>query len=287
MPEQQKPAKRHVALRRGATEDGIAAELMMLLETITADGSINDAEAGELKAWLDANRDSELPSIDFLRTTLDQILADGRVTAEERKALHRAVERVLPAELREKAKGRRVATELLDKAREREEKAAARSRATEEREKNYPDQSANFMIAGVLYEGRAKIVDKYLRSGQTVFLARDPGNQYDSNAIEIRLREGFQIGYVPREDAREIAPLLDQGYRQAAYCTKILKGQRAPIPVVQADIYRADTTMGGAISNSEVPALKAAVSGAGCTSLVTLAAGLFVAFLVLFLLNLR
>jgi len=208
MPEQEKPAKRQVALRRGATESGTAAELLMLLETVTADGTISDAEAGELQAWLEANRDSDLRAIDFLRTTLEQVLADGRITAEERKALHKAVERVLPMELREKAKGRRVATELLEKAKEREEKAAARARATEERERNRPVHSANFMVAGVVYEGRSETVDKYLRSGQNVFLRRDPGNQYDSNAIEIRLREGYQIGYVPREDAREMAPLL-------------------------------------------------------------------------------
>ena len=180
------------------------AELLMLLETITADGTITESEAGELHAWLDQNRDAELPAIDFLRTMLDQILADGKITPEERKALHKAVERVLPAELREKARGRRVAGELLEKTREREEKAAKRACETEEREKRRPIYSANFMVAGVAYECRAQVVDSHLKSGQTVFLARDPGNQYDPNAIEIRLRQGYVVGYVPREDAMEI-----------------------------------------------------------------------------------
>ena len=197
---------------------------------------------------------SGLPAIDFLRTTLERILADGRITTEERKALQKAVERVLPTELREKAKGRRVAAALLGKAREQEDKAAVRARATEERERNRPVHSANFMVAGVVYEGRSELVDKYLRSGQNVFLARDPRNVYDSNAIEIRVREGFQIGYVPRDDAKEMAPLLDAGCMQTAYCTKILNGRRAPIPVIQADLYRADATISDAVKSSELPA---------------------------------
>ncbi|MSV29443.1 MAG: hypothetical protein EXQ52_11990 [Bryobacterales bacterium] len=169
MPDQEKPAKRQVALRRNATGSGIEAELLMLLETVTADGTINDDEAQELQSWLESNRDSGLPAIDFLRTTLEQILADGRITTEERKALQKAVERALPTELREKAKGRRVAAELLGKARaqeDQEDKAAARARATEERERNRPVHSVNFLVADVVYEGRSESVDKYLRSGQ-------------------------------------------------------------------------------------------------------------------------
>lgn len=271
-----------MVLRKGATEAGIIAELITLLETVTADGTITDSEAAELRAWLDANRDSDLPAIDFLRTTLEQILLDGRVTAEERRALHIAVERVLPSELREKARGRRVASQLLNKAREREEKAALRAQEAEEREKNRSMYSANFMAAGVAYERRSEVVDRHLRSGQTVFLARDPGNPHDENAIEIRVQGGFQIGFVPREYAREMAPLLDAGHKQAAYCTKILKGRRVLIPVIEVDLYRADAIIAGAVSNSDVPARsslpKSATSGCGCA--VGLVAGVLLVFLI-------
>lgn len=286
MPEQTSRTRRHLKLRKGATESGIVAELLMLLETITADGTITESEASELHGWLDQNRDAELPAIDFLRTMLDQILADGKVTIEERKALHKAVERVLPPELRERAKGQRVAGELMEKTREREEKAAKRARETEERERTRPIHSANFMVAGVVYEGRARVVDSHLKAGQTVFLARDPGNQYDPNAIEIRLPQGFVIGYVPREDAREMSPLLDGGCMQTAYCTKILAGRRSPIPVVQAGLYNPGANVSGAIASSEVPARKAisASSWGGCTCLAVLLVGFFVLVLVFFLL---
>lgn len=240
-------------MRKQATESGIAAELLTLLETVTADGTITEHEALEIRRWLEDNRDSCLPAIDFLRTTIEQILADGKVTVEERKALHRAVERVMPPELRERAKGRREAAELVEKAREREERTARRAQELEERDRNRAAHSANFMVAGVAYEGRAKVVDRHLEPGDTVFLARDPGNAYDSNAIEARLRQGYQIGYVPREDAREMAPLLDRGYKQTAYCTKILDGRRAPIPVVQVHLYRPDADVPAAIGQTEVP----------------------------------
>jgi len=205
MSEQVQQNQKACRAAEGATDAGIAAELLTLLETVTADGTIIDSEANELRGWLDQNRDADLPAIELLCTMLDQILADGKVTPEERKALHKAVERVLPPELREKAKGQRVATELLGKARAQEEKAERRAQALEERERTRPISSANFMVAGGPMRAVARVVDSYLKTGETVFLARDPGNKFDPNAIEIRLRQGYVIGYVPREYASEMA----------------------------------------------------------------------------------
>jgi HIRAN domain-containing protein len=265
---QPKPEKRQVVLRAGATEPGIAAELLMLLETVTADGHISDTEAVELRDWLDLNRESNLPSIEFLRTTLFHILADGRVTTEERKALHLAVERVLPVELRQSVKAKRQATELVEKAQQREERTAERNRTAEERERNRRIDSANFMVAGVSHEGRASIVDRFLRVGQTVYLVREPSNQFDPNAIEIRLASGHQIGHVPRGFAVGLAPVLDAGCKQMAYCTKILEGRIAPIPVVQADLYPIDASVRGAVDAAQIPARTSATTsnrpGCGC-----------------------
>ncbi|MCC7174091.1 MAG: hypothetical protein IT159_02760 [Bryobacterales bacterium] len=250
----------------------------MLLETVTADGTISESEVNELRAWLDQNCDADLPAIEMLRTMLGQILADGKVTPEERKALHKAVERVLPPELREKARGQRVASELLEKAHAREEKAAKRAQDLEKRERNRPIYSANFMVAGVTYEGRARIVDSYLKPGEAVFLARDPGNQFDPNAIEIRLPQGYVIGYVPREYASEMAPLLDGGCKQLAYCTKILAGQRAPIPVVQSGLYQLGSSVPGKTDDSGVPPRQGApkARSTGCSACLLLIFGLVV-----------
>jgi hypothetical protein len=121
---------------------------------VTADGTVSDAEAGELRTWLAANRKSDLPAIDFLLTTLEQILADGIITQEERKALHKAVERVLPKELRATSRGRRESAEQFEKVRLREKKSTDRLRAIEERQRNRPVFAPNFMVACVVYEER-------------------------------------------------------------------------------------------------------------------------------------
>lgn len=127
-----------------------------------------------------------------------------------------------------------------------------------ERERNRSVAQANFMVAGVLYEGRAEVVAAYAHPEQTVFLGRDPANAYDRNAIEIRLPSGFQIGFMPREDAAQFAPLMDSGCLQQAYLTKILDGRRAPIPVVQAYLYDSASTVSGAVSASSIPSKRPA-----------------------------
>jgi hypothetical protein len=62
-----------------------------------------------------------------------------------------------------------------------------------------------------LYEGRQAVVEKYARIGDSVYLARDPANRFSASAIEIRLTNGMQIGFVPETDARDMAPELDSG----------------------------------------------------------------------------
>lgn len=41
-------------------------------------------------------------------------------------------------------------------------------------------------------------------------LQREPTNKYDHNAVQV-LMDGQTIGYIPKDDAREVAPLLDKG----------------------------------------------------------------------------
>ena len=231
--------RKQVTLRRGPTQEEIAAELISLLETISADGVIANEEVTNLRTWLADNADADLPAIDFLRRIVTSILADGVVTPQERKTLHLAVERVLPVELREKARGARQAHELIEKTRIREQKDAA----TQARKKNRPIASFNFMVAGVLYEGRAAVVEQFLEPEKTVFLIREPSNVHDANAISVQIDSSRSIGYVPREDAAFLAPLLDAGLKQQAYCTKVLEGRIGPIPVVQVSVYDPESTI--------------------------------------------
>ena len=46
-----------------------------------------------------------------------------------------------------------------------------------------------------------------------VYLARDPASPFSANAIEIRLSNGMQIGFVPETDARDMAPGWTQDAR--------------------------------------------------------------------------
>jgi hypothetical protein len=47
-------------------------------------------------------------------------------------------------------------------------------------------------------------------------LVREPNNPHDPNAIRVEVGE-YLLGYVPRVDARELAPLMDSGRRFIAY----------------------------------------------------------------------
>jgi hypothetical protein len=234
------PRKKRVSLTPKQLSAGAGAELLVLCETITTDGSVTEGEAEELKAWLDVNASTDLPSIQFLTEIVNRILADGRVTDEERRELHQALERVLPPAARQQAKQNRSATE-----------AAATAR-------NQHVYVANFLVAGIHFESRYQIISRHVAPQNVVFLVRDRGNAYSRNAVEVRLRTGQQIGYVPETYAPEIAPFLDAGHRHAAYVTKVLTGGRAPIPVIQAYIYRPDAEPG--VLEEDVPA---AMSGVG------------------------
>lgn len=243
---------KHLAFRKKHTTSGIVAELLTLLETVTGDGVVTEDEAKALKDWLDLNQAEQgIPGIEFLRTTVNQVLADGKVTPEEKVAVYKAVERVLPTEARRQARERRTAIEALEKANRRDTRKAQSEQKRLERESRV--ESPNFMVAGVTHEGRAPIVRRYVRENAPAFLARDPGNPHDRNAIEIRLDNGYHIGFMPRDCAESVAPLLDAGCRHRAYFTKVLQGRRAPIPVVQAYIYSAAVEIEGTVLQSQVP----------------------------------
>jgi hypothetical protein len=261
-----------LSFTRKHTDSGIVAELLMLLETVTNDGTITDNEAHEIAEWLEANRaESSIPGIEFLRTTVREILADGKVSTEERTALYKAVERVLPLEARRGARERRTALDVLGKARARSHREAERQRAREERERNRPVIGANFMVAGVLYANRGNVVEQFAAEGQRVFLVREPHNPHDSNAILVRLDRGYDIGYVPRHEAAALAKFLDLGFPHSAAISKILQGRRAPIPVVDADIFAKDAEVKKFFPN-DVPQSAKPPQG-GCLTLL-----LFLAF---------
>ena len=49
------------------------------------------------------------------------------------------------------------------------------------------------------------------RKGDPVALVREPGNRHDRNAVQVWWRNAHQIGHLSRDDAADLAPLMDRG----------------------------------------------------------------------------
>lgn len=211
--------RRRTSLTKKQIETELGAELLSLCQTVTADGQLTTQEVADLRAWIEEHSAHEIPAIQHLRDVLDRVLADGKVTADEMRLLHTAVEAVLPPELRKAAT------------------SARRERERDERDRDSPIGQANFMVAGVRHEGRAATIRAYVRVGDPAILRRDPANPYSRHSIAVYTASGHQIGFMPDDEARDWASDLDNGTQVRATFTKILTGGRAPIPIVDAKFY--------------------------------------------------
>ncbi|RAI54045.1 HIRAN domain-containing protein [Roseicella frigidaeris] len=65
-------------------------------------------------------------------------------------------------------------------------------------------------VVGTKYHAAARLAAMLL-PGQPLRLRRDAANRHDPNAIAVHTPEGEQLGWLPRGEARRIAPLLDAG----------------------------------------------------------------------------
>ncbi len=246
---------RRISITKLQRRTAAAVELIALCQTITADGRLADDEIVAFKQWLTDNEHVDLPAKDFLALTVTKILSDGTVTDEERDDLYAAIETALPLDVRADVRARRRAGQDADREQRRIERNAAHAAAREARMRDTPLETWDFMVAGSLYEGRPAVIERYARVGDPVYLARDPANRFSANAIEIRLPNGMQIGFVPETDARDMAPELDSGCPHRAYLKKILAGRRAPIPVVVASLYHPEAAQcPGLVLQHQVPA---------------------------------
>lgn len=67
-------------------------------------------------------------------------------------------------------------------------------------------------IVGVTFNGRQQYISQ-LKAGEELTLKREPGNQYDRNAIALYDSRGNQLGYISRALASDMAPMIDNGSR--------------------------------------------------------------------------
>ncbi|MDD4888308.1 MAG: HIRAN domain-containing protein [Phycisphaerae bacterium] len=244
-----------VSLTKAQRESGIGAELLVLCQSMTEDGTLSLDEIKELVRWLRDNREADLPAKDYLFETVSRIVADRKVTRDEQKELYRAIEIVLPPDARRVAAAHRKALEAEIKSREKLAKEGEKERKKQEYFRSRPVDDFDFMVAGVHYEGRGDIIRKSVREGDRAYLARDRENAFSPNAVEVRIENGEQIGFVPEDcdTAAVVAQWLELGSPQSASIKKILVGGRVPIPIVLAYFYRPDAQVDGIVLPDQVP----------------------------------
>jgi hypothetical protein len=99
-------------------------------------------------------------------------------------------------------------------SRERSQSLAAHKQAAHKAAKSRTVRVEG-MVSGVTFKNpdgrdRQKLIKKLCHEGVEMTLGREPDNPRDANAVAIYIH-GSQIGYVPSEDAAEVARHLDAG----------------------------------------------------------------------------
>ncbi len=78
-----------------------------------------------------------------------------------------------------------------------------------------PTKNRKFNVAGIGFHS-----NQY-EEEDLIYFELEPTNEFDSNAIKVLNSNLDQIGYVPREKAKELYELLEDDYRY--YCAKIIE----------------------------------------------------------------
>ncbi|MFC4990647.1 HIRAN domain-containing protein [Rubritalea tangerina] len=68
---------------------------------------------------------------------------------------------------------------------------------------------------------------RLLKAGTSVQLYRQPKNPHDRNAISVHL-EGSMIGFIPKDLAEKLAPLLDVGNQASAKISRVTSKKPKP-----------------------------------------------------------
>lgn len=233
--------KQRTSLSKKQLQTNTGLELLNICQSITGDGQIADEEIQALNNWMMQNQDSELPAIKFMTATLSQVLADGVITDAERLSVAEAIETILPISDRKYAKGLRKQVEQEAVNESKAASALAKQHAKEKKERERPIAFMDFMVAGTRHDDRDLTISHEISSASPVFLRRDPGNRHSRFAIRVLTERGNMIGFVPDDDARHIAPLLDAGATHVAQVKKVLDYDSGPVPVVVARIFEAGT----------------------------------------------
>lgn len=277
-----KELQQRVTLSKAHRSTTEGAELLALLTELSSDGQVTREEMERLRHWLEVDRGIDFPACAFLYGVMEPIASDGVITEEELDGLALAIERVLPTDVRAAAATQRkqhraarrrdqALNRAADRSREREARAEARERAR-------PLHRADFMVMGAVRSAERREGCEGLDVGDVVTLEREPDNRHDANAILVLTSDGTELGYVPRSEASEMAPLLDGGAAQEAIVKRLLStADGYVIPIVVSRLLRdaaaqevvsprgpaisAVTTPPPAVDQESVPLLRQSASG--------------------------
>jgi hypothetical protein len=235
---------RRVTLTKAQRSTTAGAELIALLAALSEDGMVTRDEMDRLKAWLEVDRGVEFEACAFLYEVVDNIAADGDITESELDSLALAIERVLPPETRKAVAEQRKSR--LRALREQSIRARAEARTQERaaklalREQTRVLHRGNFIVAGSRRSAERRDACELLDEGDAIVLEREPDNPHDRNAIIVLTAGGDELGYVPRDDAKQMAPLMDEGCFVDAEITRLLTETRdgIPLPIVASTIRR-------------------------------------------------
>jgi hypothetical protein len=232
-------APRRVALSKADRSTPEGRELIALLTELSADGLVTREELVRLRQWLEQDRGVDFPACGFLYEVVETISQDGEITEDELDSLALAIERVLPVDVRFVAALKRKERQAARRQEVAAQRAAHRAARAEERERAKPLRRMDFMIAGTRRAAGRREACENLEVGEVVMLEREPDNAHDENAILVVTDDGSELGYVPRDDARDVAPFLDAGAEADARVKKLLDtADGHVIPVVVATVRR-------------------------------------------------
>ena len=219
-----RPTNTPAAARQQTTE--ACLELLAVYDTVAENGRLLPSEAAALGDWLAAYSDSGFLPHDQLGNLVRRALGVGVITDSDRVAIRTAIDRLLPLDVREVTR-------------------TGRTKGSTRGGHDVPIDSYRFLVSATREDVRATHIARYAFDGDEVILVRESGNPHSRSAVLVRLVTGFDIGYVPELDARSMAPHLDENLPYSASVKRIVRGGRAPIPIITADFYRADSRVEG------------------------------------------
>lgn len=81
---------------------------------------------------------------------------------------------------------------------------------------NYPDVPRKEQMQTYVAGHAHHKASKKLIAGSGLAMYRDPENEYDQNAIELHDSQQRLVGFIPRDEATVLAPMMDKGTKMYA-----------------------------------------------------------------------